>query len=411
MASGKKSSKNIIFKRIVIALVICAGLEYVPGKYTIDDFEDDYEIGSPEGIALLALSDAQVDGKLYFKEAARHRISRNAEIVIPADTYLTLHATTHPYVEADEVILRPSSLVLRSDRALTFIYRFVTVARAKTMRIHPEDPEQRVQAIGQYRIISALCTAYRYQRQKEVRREYKIPNWAQLDFDANFLADHELKTAQGYALSTGSTPGHLKIQNAVWIQNRWQSGSLDLRLPFSDLEPLVNKLLFFEFPENLELGSTLDIQLFKIYDILFNENNLELNVDGKLNYAKSSKVTNVFHPSFKAKLGIAFEFPQNQLLQDAQMGVYLSNVYSLDFNRSNLVFDKIARKLVRKHRKDASYFVKLIDEFPEIMTLPGQLFIEKMMLSGDENGYPHFECLFQILPENSESFTVLEKNE
>lgn len=398
MASEKKRSTCRKLVWFTLWILILAGLEYVPGTYTIDDFQDDYELTSPEGIALLALSDASLNADLYFATATRHRISRNAEILVPDDTRLQVSATTVPFIQDGEVILRPSSLLIQSDRPLTFIYRFVTVARAKTLRIQPGDPEAKVKAVGHYRVLSALATAYRYKRQKAVKRDYKIPDFARVDFQANFLPDHELKTIEGLSLSTGSEPGRLWIKDAVWREPHWEQGTLQLFLPFSDLNPLINQLLSTVIPEKIELGDAVDLQLDRIHHLKFTENFLDLHLEGRVAYAKSKAVTNMFHPSFKSHLGIQFEFPEQVPLEDAEASVELKNIYTLDFNRSNPLFDKMVRNLARDYRKDARVSFHVKNEFPQILDLPGQLFIDHLKIQGDENGYPQLDMLLKLQP-------------
>ena len=77
MSTAPKNSKwrkGLLW--VIFLIMLGIFLQHIPGTYTIDDFQDDYELTSPEGIALLALSDASLSAELYFKTAKRHRISR-----------------------------------------------------------------------------------------------------------------------------------------------------------------------------------------------------------------------------------------------------------------------------------------------------------------------------------------------
>lgn len=385
---------------ILLLILFGAGLQHIPGTYTIDDFQDDYELTSPEGIALLALSDASLSGEVYFEEAVRHRISRNAEIEVPAGSTLRVQATTVPYVEKEEVILKPATLKITSDKPLTFIYRFVTVATAQTLRIQEGDPEMKVKAIGQYKLLSALATAHRYQRQKTVRRDYKIPTRARMDFKANFRPEHEIQPLEGVSLLTGTESAKLELKNAVWEKDSWQEGDLQIFIPIADPAPTVNQLLESVIPSEIELGGSFAVKLERFHSIQFSENFLELYVDGRFNYAKSKKITGMFNPSFTAHLGIQFHLPEQTLLQDAQIGVELTNIYSLDFNRSNPMFDKMARGMVRKYRDEAAFSFNVREEAPEILQLPGDLFVDSLMLRGNEEGNPVLILNMQLTPKS-----------
>ncbi len=389
--------KQLLFWTLLI-ICIGFGLQHIPGSYTIDDFDDDYELTSPEGIGLLAISDASLVAECYFKETTRHRISRNAEILVPANSTLQVSASTVPYIENDEVILKPTTLLITSDNPLTFIYRFVTVAKANTLEIHPDDPQHKVKAVGQYKVLSALATAYRYKRQKAVRRDYKIPTEATLDFEANFYPDHEIKALEDLSVTTGSEPGKFVLKNATWKNETWQSGKLHISVPFSDLEPSVNQLLKNELPNEVEVGGALDLKIEKIHNLNFKDNFLDLYVEGRITYANSSRVSKIFNPSFKTHLGITFDFPEKTWLQDAKLGVSLTNIYALDFNRSNPIFDKTARSILRKKRDEASVHLNVKDALPEIAQLPGDVYVETLNIKGDANGYPALELEILFTP-------------
>ncbi|MDF3129176.1 hypothetical protein P0Y35_08220 [Kiritimatiellaeota bacterium B1221] len=400
MTPAASKPKRILFW-ILLLLCIGWGLQHIPGSYTIDDFEDDYELTSLEGAGLLAISDASLNAECYFEDVTRHRISRNAEILVPAGATLQISASTSPYVEQDEVILKPATLLIKSDKPLTFIYRFVTVAKANTLEIHPDDPEHKVKAVGQYKVLSALATAYRYKRQKEVRRDYKIPTKATLDFHAHFYPDHEIKTHREISLITGSEPGHFLLTNAKWEKDTWQSGELNISVPFSDLEPSINQLLKAEFPDEVEVGGALDLRVEKIHHLKFTQNFLDLYVEGRITYAGSRRISKIFNPSFKTHLGITFDFPEKTLLQEARLAVSLSNIYSLDFNRSNPIFDKMARKILRSKRDDASVYLDVKKSLPEISQLPGDVYVETLNITGDANGYPTLELKTRFTPKTS----------
>lgn len=383
-------------KGALLLALICVALQHIPGSYTIKDLQDDYERTSPEGTALLALSDASLSAELFFRDPTLHRISRNAEIRVPADTHLTVHASTFPYAENDEVILKPATLYITSDRPLTFIYRRVTVANARLLRIRPDDPEARVQAVGHYRILSALFTAHRYHRQKKSKRDYKLPTEATVDFSAHFYPDHEIQGGESLSVFTGNDPGSILLRDAYWSGQVWQKGRLNLTMPFSDLEPAVNQLLKDHLPSKVDLGGFVDLSIQRIHTLTFSENFLDLHVEGKMGYANSTRVTHIFHPGFNSHLGIEFTLPEQIPLRDARIGVSLKNIFSLDFNRSNPVFDKIARDMARKYRENAKIFLNLEQKLPEIVRFPGNLFVEKMEILGDAGGNPVFKLSLRI---------------
>ena len=397
MSQNSSKPKRILFWTLLL-ICIGYGLQHIPGSYTIDDFDDDYELTSPEGIALLAISDASLSAECYFKQATRHRISRNAEILVPADSTLKISASTVPYIKDDEVILKPESLLITSNRPLTFIYRFVTVAKAKTLQIDPEDSERKVKAVGQYKVLSALATAYRYKRQKEVRRDYLLPTEASLDFEAHFYPDHEIDAAAGISVTTGNEPGYFRLRDAEWKNDTWQKGQLNISLPFADLEPSINQLLKNKFSEELEIGGALDLKIEKIHNVKFTDNFLDLYVEGRITYANSSRISKIFHPSFKTHLGIKFELPSQTLLQDARLKVSLANIYSLDFNRSNPIFDKMARDILRAKRNEAAIELEVKNKLPEIAKLPGDLFVQTLNIKGDTHGYPALELELLFIP-------------
>ncbi|MGA0332430.1 MAG: hypothetical protein ACO3N7_00405 [Kiritimatiellia bacterium] len=397
MSEKKKNFRKILTWAVLLG-ALGFGLEHLPGRYTLDDFEDDYEPASPEGIALLALSEVRLEARLGFDRETRHRISRHAEIVVPAGATLEVRASMVPEMEDGEVIARPRTLDLVSDKELTFIYRFVTVASARTLRINPQDPEARVQAVGRYRVLSALATAYRYRRQKTLRRDYKLPDWAELGFQAGILPEHEIRTEEGYSLFTGSQPGKLRISQAEWREGRWQAGTAEVSLPFSDLDPLMEQLLRDVMPDPIALGDLVDLRIDKIHQLTFRENFLDLHVKGRVSYAKSQTVTDVFQPSFTSHLGIAFELPEQVPLEEAVGAVELRNIYSLDFNRSNPIFDRMLRNLARKYREDARAEFRVKNEFPRISEFPGTFVIDQLLIQGDENGFPQLRARFKLLP-------------
>jgi|GEM_PF-1750102 len=397
MAQNISKPKRILFWILLLAC-IGYGLEHVPGSYTIEDFQDEYELSSPEGIALLALSDVSLDSELYFEESARHRISRNAEIVVPAGTTLQASATMVPVILNGKVVAGPNELLLTSNKPLTFIYRFVTVAKAKTLKIYPDDPEKKVKAIGHYKLLTALATGYRYKRQKEVRKEYEIPKRASLNFRANVLPNHQIITDEGYSIVTGSKPGALLVEGATWSENRWQQGSISLSLSFSDINPLVDQLVTDLLPDSFELGDLFKLKVKQVYDLQVTQNHLTLYVKGSLTSANSKRMANIFNPSFQTHLGIQFTLPKERPISEAQVGIELKNIYSLDINRSNPVFDKMVRDVIRTYRDDAKVTWGLGKEFPILNELPGTFFVQSIELNGNEKGFPTLEALIEIQP-------------
>jgi hypothetical protein len=322
---------------LLLLILLAWGLQNIPGTFSLDDIEEAFEVGSLEGRAFLSLGRCDVKAELYFAEPARHRISRNAELLVPADTWLIMSGTMIPAKEGEEVVLRPGELELRSDRPLTFIYRQVTVARSKHLRTNEEGT---LQAVGHYQALSALRTAYRYQRQREIRRDYQIPTEA----------------------------------------------SLALSVELIELEPLVNSLLGDTIPSTFDLGSVFEIKLERIHHLLFSENHLDLHVDGNLHSAQSRRVSQMFQPGFRARLAVDFHLPREQPLSESEIGVSLRNIHTIDLNHSNPIFDKTIRDLARSYREQARILVDIAEEFPEISEWPGELFIKQLAIDqGEQN--------------------------
>ncbi|MDA3875115.1 MAG: hypothetical protein PF795_14295 [Kiritimatiellae bacterium] len=320
---------------LLFLILLGVGLQNIPGTYTLDEIDERVELDSLEGKALMSLGRTEVDAAFYFKQPTRHRISRNAELQVPADTRLTLHGVMLPEREDGEIVLKPDSLELRSDRPLVFIYRNVTVARARLLRT---DEEGTLRAVGYYQLLSALRTGSRYQRQREIRRDYQIPTEA----------------------------------------------SMNLSVQLKELEPMVNTLLGDSIPDSFDLGSLFRVQLNRFHHLQFSDNHLDLHVDGKVHSAQSKRVSQVFSPSFRARLGVDVQLPREQLLSDAAVGVSLKQIHTLDFNRSNPVFDKMIRDLARSYRDEARIEFHIAEEVPEIAQWPGELFIEDFNLRGEK---------------------------
>jgi len=405
MSSEKKKKWIRRLKGLLFLVFVGICLQNIPGSYTIDDFQDDYEVNSPEGIALLALSDVTVNAEIFFKEKARHRINRHAEIVVPAGVTLKASASAVPFVEGDEVVARPKTLELTSDKPLTFIYRNVTLATAKRLAIDPEDPTEKVKVIGKYKVLTALATLHRYKRQKAVKRDYKVPSSTTLSIQAHVLPNHKITTPQGYSLDTGPQPGLLSVKDAVWNQGRWQAGYLSLSLHFSDLNPLIDQLVERLFPKEFELGKRFKVKVLRIYNLSLSQNFVRLYVDGTLTSATSSWVSHIFNPSFQTQLGVQFIFPENTLLSEAEATIQLKNIFSLDFNRSNILFDKYARGVARSYRQKASKTWDLSEEFSVLTELPGTVYMDRFQLNGDEQGHSSLDVQLRVL--SSENPTSL----
>lgn len=322
------------FFRFCALVLLGFALQNIPGRYTLDDIEERVETESPGGKALKSLGRIEVEAALYFKEPARHRISRNAELQVPSDTRLTLRGAMLPEREDGEIVLRPHTLELRSDRPLVFIYRNVTVARARLLLL---DREGTLRAVGYYQVLSLLRTASRYQRQREIRRDYQAPDEA----------------------------------------------SARLSAELNELEPMVNSLLGDAIPDSFDPGSVFRVQLDRFHHFQFLENQLDFKVDGTLRSAQSKRVSKVFHPGFRAHLSVEIDLPREQFLAGAGIGVSVKQIHTLDFSGLNPVFDKRVRDLARSYRDDARVRFLIAEEFPEISDWPGELFIEEFSLRGD----------------------------
>ncbi len=379
-------------RRILVVtgvLLLMVLLENLPGRYPIEDAQDEFPLDRWEGILLQAVEQAELATTLRFDRRTRHRISRNAELIVPAGTTLAATATLRPFQEGDEVIARPDTALLTADRPLIFIYRGVTVARAKRLEMQTDAETPTLNAIGRYRLLSALLTAHRYHRQKAVRRDYPPPDFAYIDFSARFRPDHPAYLLQEHAVRTGREPGRLDIYGGTYSRGRWTGGELALSIHLGDPEPWLNEILTTLVPNRFELGNLFEVRLKGIQDIRFSPNQVDLRVDGRLTSANSERVENVIHPSFAADLSIGFDLPRDVPLLQGSARIYLKNIRSLDFNKSNPLFDKSLRSLARRYREEASAEIDFAEEFSELRDFPGNILIRNLELNGNTDGGPH----------------------
>lgn len=363
-------------RRLLIVLGTLLLLEFFPGTYVIDSFQDEWEPESVEGMALLALQDLDLEAELWFERPTRQRISRHAELIIPADSRLSLQASMIPEIIGGEAVARPRTWNLESSRSMTFIYRGVTVARAKKMLIRSDDPELRVRAQGTYRLLSALFTAHRYHRQNEVRRDVKAPDRASLSATARFLPGHSIPITGESALMTGSAPSRVQLQNLQWEQGEWTAGTVDLQASFSNLEVFLNTLAKKFLSEPIDLGRILAVHFRRLHALTVAENRLFIHADGSITSANSSRVAHAINPSFGSRLEIEFQFPEGQFLHDAVAGARLKQIHSFDMNRTNPLLDKSIRNLIRSVRNKASVSIDLSEYLNDAPDLP-PLFFER----------------------------------
>jgi hypothetical protein len=382
---AKPSSRKKWLRRLLITATVLLLLEFFPGAYTIDDFQDEWEPDSPEGIALLALKDLELDTELWFSRPTRQRISRNAELLVPADTTVTLTATMVPEIIEGEAVARPRTWELRSCRHMTFIYRGVTVARANRMRIRSDDPEFRVRAVGTYRVLSALATAHRYHRQREVKRDYEVPDRAHVDIHARFLPNHSIPVTESTSVSTGSTPTVLHIQNLTWEKDMWTSGVLTFKASLADLESTLNAVATEQAADPIELGGLLALKFRNLHALSIEENRMLVHLNGSITSANSSRVENMFDPSFESRLEFEFTFPEGQSLESAVFGARLKQIHSFDINRSNTVFDKAVRNIARRYRDELTFTFPLAEELPDHPAVPRNLQFYRFGFTGNED--------------------------
>lgn len=333
MRGSRLFTRKALFRLSVLGLLALA-LQHIPGTYVLEEIEERVDLDSPLGTALGSLENLEMKGQIFFSEPARHRISRNAEIDVPGDTTLSLRAVMVPRLESDEWILEPAVLTVESDRPLVFVYRRVAVARARTLVLNDDG---RLQAVGYYQVLSALRTSHRYERQRAIRRAYQIPSLARVN----------------------------------------------LSLALTDLEPLVNRLLGDVIPDRFDLGALFEVRLSRLHHLQFSENHLDLHVDGSLRSGRSQRVTRVMQPSFRSRLGVDVHLPHEQLLTDAGFGVSLRNIHTFNFSGLNPIFDKLIRDMIRSHRDHARVLITVAEDFPEVLTWPGTLFIEDFRLRGE----------------------------
>ena len=395
-------AKRWINKKRIISLLVLVGvlvsLEYLPGSYTIDSFQDEFALDSVEGQLLLALEDLQLNAVMEFDRPTRQRISKNAELLIPAGSTLILNASMVPLTEQGEAVAKPRTWNLRSSESMTFVYRGVTVARAKRMEIRNDDPELKVKAVGSYRVLSALATATRYHRQTEVKRTLEAPERAVLNLNATFQAEHEVSLTDIPPLRTGSEPSSLHLQGFTWENSQWTDGQVDLRIQLAPLESFLNEIAKEQLSDPIELGGILAIKFRRLHALTIEENRTFVHLDGSITSANSRTVEQMFDASFETRLEFEFSFPEGKFLQEAEVGARLKQIHSFDINRSNTVFDKAVRSLARKYRDDLTYTTSLADELPDHPAIPMNLIFERFGFRGMENGDMEIEILGNVPP-------------
>ena len=330
--------RNLGIRLFLLGFVLAVAgflLQNVPGTYTLEKIEERVGLDSVAGQALTSLGRVEVNGRLYFDRDTRHRISRNAEIEVPAETWLKVYAVMVPVQEGEEWVLRPSGLNIVADQPLTFIYRAVTVARARTLRLNEEGE---VEAVGRYQVLSALWTGHRYHRQRAVRRAYEIPDLAQLSLSVALL----------------------------------------------EVEPMVNRLLLGDvLPSEFDVGNAVTLKIDRLHHLQFLGNHLDVHVDGTLSSARSRRVARVIQPSFRSRLGVDLHLPRDTYLDEAALGVSLRNVHTFNISGLNPLFDKLIRDAIRARRDQAAVLVSAAEDFPGVLTWPGELFIEEFSLRGE----------------------------
>lgn len=372
--------------RLRTLLLLAGGLillEFVPGTYTIDSFQDEWEADSPEGILLQALEDVNLDAELMFHRPVRQRISRNAELEIPAGTTLTLSASMTPEVIDGEAVARPRTWELEASRNMTFIYRGVTAARAKRMHIRSDDPELRVRASGSYRVLTALATSFRYHRQREVKRDLSPPDRAVLNAELRFRPDHRIPLEEGVTLHTGPGQSRIRLSELQWNHDAWTGGQVDARVELQHIGDLLNTLLGQELKDPVEIGSLLAMKFRRIHSVSVEENRLFFHLDGSITSANSRRVEKMFDPSFEARLEAGFDFPEGSSLEEGMVGARLVQVHSFDINRSHNLLDKAVRNLVRSYRDDLRISYALSEAIPDDAAwLPESLLFKTFRFSG-----------------------------
>jgi hypothetical protein len=324
-----------------------------------------------------------LEAELFFARPTRQRLSRNAELLVPPGTTLTLTASMQPELIDGEAVARPRTWELTASRNMTFVYRGVTVARADHMRIRSDDPELRVQAIGSYRLLSALATAHRYYRQNVVKHDFEVPDRAVVNASLRFKPDHRLALSDSQNLITGEDPSELTLSDLQWKNGRWTSGRLNLRLALTEIEPLLQSVAAEELADPIEIGSVLEMHFRRLHTLTVEDNRMFVHVNGSIAYANSERVTQVFEPSFESRLEIGFGFPEGQRLRESEVEIRLNQVHSFDINRSHNLLDKSVRNLIRGYRDEATVAFSLSDELPETDWIPDPLLFETFRMTGN----------------------------
>ncbi|MCC5849887.1 MAG: hypothetical protein JJU29_17510 [Verrucomicrobia bacterium] len=225
-------------KRILLLLLLAGVgivLQNFPGQYTFKEVSEEYERDTIGGIGISGIASAELRAVLYFEEATLQRVSRNAQLEVPAGSTLNLRARTVPRFDEDtnEVIVVPEDVEILSDKPLTFIYRNVPVAHSRELRSVEGDPQYRIRAHGRYRILSALPRLHRYRRNREgPRREWEAPTRAEITFHAELKPNHTFAFDEKLVFTTAGESQRLVMDRLVYENGNWTQGDIDLNLAF-----------------------------------------------------------------------------------------------------------------------------------------------------------------------------------
>lgn len=234
----KASTKQSRLLRLSLLAVLGFVLQNFPGHYTLRRSSLNVNAERTEGIAVAGMASADVEAVLYFQDATLQRISRNAQLAIPAGSTLRIRARTVPVLDAEagRVVVHPQDAVLLSDKPLTFVYRHVPLARSRELRSIPGDPNHRVRVHGRYRMLTALLNLHRYRRTRGgPRREWRPPTRADISFQGELLSGHSFVFSEKLQLRTTESPQHLRVDKLVFDQGRWTGGDIELHVQLEDL--------------------------------------------------------------------------------------------------------------------------------------------------------------------------------
>ena len=241
-------------RRRWLVVLLLPLLEMIPGRYPIRRASESWVLESDAGQWVQAVASLEIQGALRFDREVTQQLSRNLRLRIPAGTTLTVDAETRPMQrDAEQITVRPDRLALRSDQALTLIYRGVVVANSRRMYSEAVDGQVRLLAAGRYRVLTALLQLPRYRRIRSgPRRIWALPDDARVEATLQFHAGREIRMKQG-ELRLGAEGGRLTLRDGHFADGGWQAGQVSGGISLQENFRWKDTTLMLPVPAALEI--------------------------------------------------------------------------------------------------------------------------------------------------------------